>query len=147
MYAPGTLTDTLMNSKRVSVRINDLVTSLSPKEAAATLTIAELGLSVMGGASAQDLHQDNMSWFNQGDLVDALGISSMAARGLMTFLNRKGIAVDNGKQGQKVDGKDLDRWSLSEHGINVAEALMRGKLNNVGDYTLTIDTHGTANGG
>lgn len=146
MYSPNSLTADLMASKVVNVRINDVVTKLSAKEAAATLTIAELGLSCMGGSTASDLHEDNMSWFNQGDLVDALGIGTMAARGLMTFLNRKGIAMDTeaGRKSdasiQKVEGKVIDHWALTEHGINVAQALMGGKRNNVGDYVLTIKT-------
>lgn len=154
MYAEGTLIATLMASKSVIVRINDVTTKLSAKESAATVAIAELGLSVMGGSTATCLHDDNMSWFEQSDLVDALGINTMAARGLMTFLNRKGIVQDS-EAGRKSDaklqkgedGKTIPHWALTEHGINVAQALMGGKHNNVGDYVYNIDVHGTANGG
>jgi hypothetical protein len=143
MYAEGTLIATLMASKSVTVRINDVTTRLSPKEAAATVAIAELGLAVMGGSTASCLHDDNMSWFEQSDLVDVLGIGTMAARGLMTFLRRKGIAMDNGGRTKEITAT----WCLQEHGINVAQALMGGKHNNVGDYVFNIDVHGTANGG
>lgn len=103
----------------------DLV-ALTELELAALVGIAFEGLDCMGGRAPNDLLQDNMSWFNQGDIVSAAGVSTMAARGLMTFLNRKGLISDaeadrKGPLPKNDDGTVRDHWTLSDDGIRAAQ--------------------------
>lgn len=99
---------------------------LTENELAALMSIALCGLDCMGGDKPSDLHEDNMSWFNQTDIVRGAQVSSMAARGLMTFLNRKELIADyeKGRKGalpKNDDGTVKDHWTLTDGGINAAQ--------------------------
>lgn len=99
---------------------------LTELELASLMTIALCGMDCMGGKKPSDLLEDNMSWFNQTDIMNGTGCSTMAARGVMTFLGRKGLAMDNetGRRGalpKNDDGSVKDHWALTDAGINAAQ--------------------------
>ena len=100
---------------------------LTELELSALMAVALNGMDQMGGNEPADLHGDNCSWFNQGDIMSGAGVTTMQARGLMTFLNRKGLIADAeaGRKGAlpKVDGTNevRDHWAMTDAGINAAQ--------------------------
>lgn len=90
------------------------------KEIDAIRAIVAQGLSTMGGKSARDLHDDNMSWFDASDLMNDMGITREAAGGIMSALDSKGIIGDSGESKGATTGND---WYLTDSGIAIAESL------------------------
>jgi len=102
---------------------------LTELEVSALAAVAINGMNQMGGDEPAKLHGDNCSWFNQSDIMLGAGVTTMQARGLMTFLNRKGLISDYeaGRKGAlpKVEGTNevRDHWSMTDAGICAAQHL------------------------
>ena len=92
---------------------------LTTKEYGALKAVVNIGLDAMGGESAADLRDDNMTWFDASDLARAMSISFPAAKGLMSALDSKGLICDSG---EGVNGEGPNQWYLSDSGITAAES-------------------------
>jgi len=113
-----TLSTTFANGKHEGD--SSKLVCLTELEVSALAAVALNGMTTMGGSEPADLHADNCSWFNQGDIMKWAGVTTMQARGLMTFLSRKGLVADHGVD--KGDRK-RDHWYVSSEGINAAQHL------------------------
>jgi len=96
------------------------VVELTDKEHVALMAIAQNGLDGMGGEEPADLHSDNFSWFDNGDLIQLTGMSKHQCSGLMAALEEKGLIV-NSEEG--VNGEGPDQWYMSDEGIDLAQNL------------------------
>lgn len=94
--------------------------TLTDKEHVALMAIANNGLDGMGGEEPADLHGDNFSWFDNGDLIQLTGLSKHQCSGLMAALEEKGLIV-NSEEG--VNGEGPDQWYMSDEGIDLAQSL------------------------
>lgn len=91
---------------------------LTPKEHAVFNAIVINGLDAMGGIEPIDLIEDNMSWFDNADLIKSTGLSKHQCAGLIASLEEKGLVV-NSEEG--INGKGAVQWSLTDEGIRYAE--------------------------
>lgn len=96
------------------------VVTLTEKEHVALMAIAQNGMDQMGGEEPADLHGDNCSWFDNGDLIQITGMSKHQCSGLMAALEEKGLIV-NSEEG--VNGEGPDQWYMSDEGIDLAQSL------------------------
>lgn len=92
-------------------------------EAKVLVAMCEEGLECMGGETAEDLKDDNMSWMKPSEMADATGIPMNQLRGVISSLEKKGLACDSGES--MVDGvsrrsKNNNDWYLSDEGIDEA---------------------------
>lgn len=92
--------------------------TLTTKEHTALVAIARNGLDAMGGTEPKDLHDDNMSWFDNSDLTTLTGMSKNQCAGLISSLEAKGLVVDSG---EGINGNGPDQWYLSNNGIDLAQ--------------------------
>lgn len=93
---------------------------LTAKEHVAFNAIVSNGLDAMGGSEPADLLEDNMSWFDNADLIKATGFSKHQCAGLIASLEQKGFVV-NSEEG--INGEGPDQWSLTDAGINYAQQI------------------------
>jgi hypothetical protein len=94
---------------------------LTEKETAALQAIVNEGLECMGGKTAADLLDDNMSWFVAEDLMRRLSINHHEAAGIMSALEKKGIAMDSMETPNNKPGPT--HWYLTGDGIELAASL------------------------
>lgn len=92
--------------------------TLTAKEQTALVAIARNGLDAMGGTEPKDLHEDNMSWFDNSDLTTLTDMSKNQCAGLISSLEAKGLVVDSG---EGINGQGPDQWFLSDSGIDLAQ--------------------------
>ena len=88
---------------------------LTTKEQTALKAITQNALDEMGGSNANDLHDDNYSWFNLKDITNRTEFNDHEASGLISSLAEKGLICDTGEASNFP-------WIMTEEGINVAHA-------------------------
>lgn len=93
---------------------------LTKKEHVALMAIAQNGLDQMGGEQPADLHSDNFSWFDNGDLIQLTGMSKHQCSGIIAALEEKGLIVNSE---EAVNGEGAIQWFMSNKGIDLAQSL------------------------
>lgn len=91
---------------------------LTEKETKAFTHIINESLSGMGGTEPKHLHEDNYSWHNHKDIMEA-GFTMNQSKGLLSSLEGKGLI----QYGDTTDYGDL--YFVTEEGIDLAQEIMR----------------------
>ena len=85
---------------------------LTKKEFEGLQAIIKTGLGAICGSKAEELLEDNMTWFDCQDIVKKTSLSKHQASGVMSALAEKGITMD-------MEG-DGTGWCLSQEGVEAA---------------------------
>ena len=82
------------------------------------------GLAAMGGTTAADLHDDNMSICFVSELAEALGKSRQSIGGILSGLLKKGLVIRGDKRSKREFGPEEfgGQWELwlTHEGIDAA---------------------------
>jgi hypothetical protein len=97
------------------------MTQITEMEMLAINVAGDEGCACNGAETAEELKDDNMTWFTAKDLMRELGWNGQQAGAIMASLQEKGLASDSGEA--MVDGMSTTKagytdWTLTDAGID-----------------------------
>lgn len=95
--------------------------NITEMEMQAIKVAGDEGCGCNGAETAEELKQDNMTWFTAKDLMAALGWNGQQAGAIMASLQEKGLANDSGEamiDGMSTTKAGFTEWTLTEAGID-----------------------------
>ena len=102
--------------------------NLTEKEFDAFKAIVANAYEAMGGKCAQNLREDNFSWFDADTLMERLSINAQEAGGVMGSLQDKGLVLD-------YDDESGD-WCITEAGIDYLEQVEKMEAQGAGEFPI-----------
>lgn len=94
--------------------------NLTAKETAMLEAFIAEGCDVNGAETAEELKQDNMTWMDAEELVDALGWDAQTVGGVMSALEAKGLISDSGEPHPGKYPHGPNAWTATDAGIDLA---------------------------